>query len=721
MAQLNPNGSVGGNDQNIPEAHVPRTRSTFPLKRHFFNTHRFGEYVPHFFADLNKNEDFPINSSHSLRTYTLKAPLMQNVTRNKDYFLVPSEAILPLNWEKFFDNPVRGDDVLDDVGPTPENFWSKVYAFSDSLITQAYTQLTSSGITPENALLVFLRTLIFLEYFYSNGNLLSSLGCHGSVYFKAIHQAIPPTGYNSTESPEYVFDDWFDQAISLLQHYMQPDSSGNYFHFTLTVDGWVYVVDEVNSDTYGLKSISLRHALQLMRDNPVFQISSCQSRYADLTTFFANFANDLAHAFGASTVSWMPDYYGWNFRIDDAAVPCKLERLWAYQLSVAHYFTNDHIDFIYSAELYRQLIGHYIRSVIGVSNFATQFFFTRNGTRYQYDYCSAKGFTIMLAFGAANAAAILVEGGTSSNNNNCFMGYLSALFGYRRSLRYLDYFTGSRAQPLAVVNTNQINTNVSVNNNQVSVIDITKSIQAQRFLNSVNRVRHNFEGYLKGIFGGEVPAPDYHNPFKLAHTDDVVFGQETENTASEQMNDRIAITTNLRSSSGNYVFEIHTDRPCIAIGISSYEIPRIYTKSTDRTFFHQNRFDWFNPFMQFTGDQPVYLQELGIKPGSNSLNTMSNFAYTIRHEEYKQWFNIASGGFGVPSTDLENWIFVARDRRGTQFAINPDWIRSLNAEFDYFYVSLSGWSLGTYFHFIVDDFNSCKASRPMAYAPQILG
>ena len=697
MAQLNPNGSVDGNAQNIPEAHVPRTRSRFPLKRHMMNTHRFGEYMPHFVVDLNKDEDFPINSSGSLRTYTLKSPLLQNLSRRKDYFLVPMEAILPLNWEKFFDNPVRGEDVLDDVGPTVENFWAKVYAFKNSLDSAYGTIIADSNTTDDVALQATFRFLILMEYFYSNGNLLSSLVCHGAAYCEC----------SDDNGNVITFDDYFDAAISVIL-----SAASNYL-FQLYIDGFTYYVDIVPGKTR-YNSISLRHALQLMRDNPTFTIS--------------NRATDLS-GIRASLDTWHQDFQ-WSAK--NANVHCNLSRLWAYQLSIAHYMTNDHIDFVYSAELYRQLIGNYLTTWSGFG-WNSSGYFTRNGVKYQYDYLSAKAFTLVIqAVSAPSYAPYLLT--STSGGYFSALGYLSALFGYRRSLRYLDYFTGSRAQPLAVYSAGSglnggISTDIGVVSNQVSVIDITKSIQAQRFLNSVNRVRHNFEGYLKGIFGGEVPSPDYHNPFKLAYSVDTIFGQETENTGAAQLQPegssdkalKIAITTNLRGS-GKYAFEIHTDRPCIAIGITSYEIARIYQRGMDRTFLHLNRFDWFNPFMQWTGDQPVYLQELGISPTPSSLNSLNSvFAYTIRHEEYKQWWNTCAGGFCVPSTDLDNWIFVANDQRGNQANINPDWIRALSAEFDRFYVSLTGYSLGTYFHFIVDDFNTCNASRPMAFAPQILG
>ena len=670
----NPNGAVAGNSQNIPEAQTPRTRSTFPLHYHFFNTHRFGELIPHFVEDANKDESFPIHSAHDLRSYTLDSPLLQSVKRNKDYFMVPMESILPLNWEKFFDNPVRGDDVLDDVGPSVENFWYKVGSFINVVKSECSSILSNSSTTNPVALQVILRYLILGEYFYSNGNLLASLGCHGAPYCTC-------TENNVAHSWDYMFDDFINQILTVL-------GTGT---FTFSVDGYSYTVTSSANIQPGSLLISFRHALQLMRDNPTFSISAWNGGSA----LRANLDSNLS---------------GWTLTTQLSGIPEDLSRLWAYQLCCAHYMSNDHVDFVYSADLYRQLIGNYLSSWFTTS-WNTNAWFTRNGVRYQYDYLSAHFFSLFIAaFSASSVANNLLTG--SSTLYMSFLGYLSALFGYRRSLRYLDYFTGSRAQPLAVVSSG-ISTNVAVNSNQVSVIDITKSIAAQRFLNSVNRVRHNFEGYLKGIFGGKHPAPDYHNPFYLAHTDDVIFGQETENTGAAQMSNSIAITTNLRSSSNNYMFDCQTDRPCIIIGITSYDISRVYTKSIERAFFKLNRFDYFNPFMQYIGDQPIYGQELGYVSG-----TFSNFSYTLRHMEYKQRYNQASGGF---VENLPGWIFIASDVRGTQTNINPDWIRSLNAEFDRFYISLTGWSLGSYWHFIVDDYNTVNASRPMAYAPQILG
>lgn len=680
----NASGAVRGNSQNTATTYTPRTESKFNLMYHFFNTHRFAEYTPHYWEDSVKRDRLPIRSSHSVKSYTMKSPLMQTISMSKDYFSVPYEAILPLNWEKFFDHPVQGDDVLDDVGPTVENFWTKVATFVSGMASGLNTQLGTAGTTAVSALEYTFRFIVTGEYFYSNGSLMSSLGCHGAPYFQAPDAQ---AGYVS-------FDFVVDKLCNTIEGLLGND------YFIATIDGVQYRVGVSYSKHGTITQVSLRHFLCMIRDNPVFQITSLASGVSGVKAALLSDVNTYLWN-GSSAVA--------SFR--QGNIPEQLSRLWAYQLVCSHYYSNDHIDFVYSAELYRQLIGHYIRNVYS-SSFPTQMFFTRNGIQYQYDYLSAHAFDLMIPNSVNLATNYLTN---SSNIAKYQIGYMSALFAFRRSLRYLDYFTGSRSQPLAVIGTGAFaNTNVPVSNNSVSVIDITRSIQSQRFLNAVNRVRHSFEGYLKGIFGGEIPAPDYHNPFFLAHTDDIIYGDETSNTGSDMYSKAYSITSTLHSNGSRYMFEIRSDRPAVILGITHYDIPRVYTRSIERSFFHQNRYDMFNPFMQYIGDQPIYQQELGIAPSSNSL---SNFSYTLRHMEYKQRYFQASGGF---VENLPGWIFVASDQRGGQTTINPDWIRSVSSEFDDFYVRLTGYSLGSYFHFIVDNTNDCTGSRPMAYAPTIL-
>lgn len=677
----NGSGSVPGNAQNIPQAHTPRTYSSFPLKGHRFHTERFAEYTPIIAFESVKNDKLPFRLAHNLMSYTMAAPLMQDITKYKELFSVPMESILPLNWEKFYDNPVRGDDVPIDVGPTIENFWSKLASLNLNIQSGLGSLLTTTSSSAQSCLTAFLRALVIWEYFYSDGSLLAMLDCHGSPYFSA---------YIASTNTRMSFDEYFDYCLA--------DIVSNIDEADFICDGVTYYYRS-NINQYDGYYVPFRHILCLLRDNPTGYFSS-----VTFNSSISSYRNYLARFINHSNANNV------TVTFINGDIPLNTQFISAYQLCCAHYFTNDHVDFIYSAELYRQLIGHYLSTL---TNYVTSF--VRNGISYQYDFLSAHAIGTLLNAGSAGfwQSLLVVSNGNTSNDiiSRAKLGFFSALFAFRRSLKYMDYFSGSRTSPLAVGNGN-----VSVNGNQVSVIDVTIGIQRQRFRNAVNRVAHSFEGYLKGIFGGELPAPDYHNPFDLARTADSVFGDQTNNTASEQMQDKIAITTNLRAKSNDYLFEIRSDRPCVIIAITYYDIPRVHPFTTDRSFFHVDRFDYFNPFFQYTGDQPVYLQELGIQPSSQI--SLANFAYQLKHGEYKQLYSSCAGGF---RQFLPGFIFPAIDKRGNSYILSPEWIRSVNSEFDQFYNSLTGWSNASYFHFIVDNFVDFSGTRPMAYSPQILG
>ena len=94
-------GLVSGNKQNIAGGATPRSRSKFPLTYSKFQTERFAEYVPFWCMEGVRNDHLPLHSNHEVQTYTLKSPILQSLAKKKDYFVVPMQAILPNNWEKF--------------------------------------------------------------------------------------------------------------------------------------------------------------------------------------------------------------------------------------------------------------------------------------------------------------------------------------------------------------------------------------------------------------------------------------------------------------------------------------------------------------------------------------------------------------------------------------------------------------------------------------------
>lgn len=661
---------VNAMPQNEPTGKHVRTRSRFPLQYHNFDTMRYGEYHPHFVMDTVAKDDISFRSSHDLRSYTLQAPLMEDISMKKDYFNVPMQAILPNNWDKFFANPVKGQDVPGDCGCAYSAFYGDVSTLLKNLTDRVRAVCAQgSTFTDVQTMTSILRFLVVSEYFLSTGSLLSTLGVHTYEYF------IPGvSGVYAHKTFDGYFDAIVNSLISNVKSIIFTDSNNKQFTGYFITDPDVF---------------SVRDILQFFRDDPGSSVTTVTFNSGkDLDSLKAAF---LTNMFTSSRIA-----------LYNVARPFNCARLAAYQLVCAHFYTNDQIDFVFDANRYRELMWYYHRNLMAsTSSFTDQFI--QNGIKYDYDAFSGHCLGNILKSCIATSSTTLLYGTSSVQVTN--LSYLSGLFAFRKSLRFKDYFTGSHSQPLAVADQ-------SFDASNASVIDITKNIQKQRFLNAVNRVGARIEDYMKEIFDSNL-AYDYHNPSYLGHTSDVIFGSETENTGVAQQTNPNSVTSTLRSNGSRYEFNFKPDRNSVIIGITYFDIPRSYSKSIDRQTMHFDRFDYFNPYMQFIGDQELYFEELN--PDANGSQTA--FAYQLRHMEYKQRFNVVQGGFVEA---LKGWAFIADLKYNWCGYIDPFFIRSLNTELDRFYTSLSGFSLGTYFHFIVKNVNDCEASRPMAYAPSIL-
>lgn len=681
-------GLVSGNKQNAPGGSTLQSRSRFPESYSFFQTERFAEYFPFFVMEGVSGDVLPLHSNHEVQTYNLKSPILQSLTKKKDYFAVPMQAILPLNWEKFYTNPNVGEDVPSDCGLGVPDFWSNVRTlFINSWNALPYQ--TSQSVTEVNILEAWLKFFLFFERFYSCGSLMESLGISGHNWCVIYYD-------DGQDIQRYVtFDEMFDDFCGKIA-ILLSGSSGRRFAFSLGGVTHV-VVNDADAHVNRGTAISLRMALELMRENLSFTVSSVS---LGTGSPIVNLVSTVSQSYDPTT--YMPT--------SDA--PLNLGRLWAYQLVCAHFYSNDHVDFIYSADLLRQYVSQLVSS--NQSNVYERLsFFSVNGMQYLYDSLSAR--YMIRAFQRFDSTGIFGLSSATSlfDSLDDLYAYFTACFGFNRSLRFMDYFTGSRSLPLAVGDHE-----VSVNaQNKVDIIELSRSSMMTKFLQAVNRSGRKFSNYMKELFG-KTPAYDYHNPMFLAHTSDLVGAAETENTGDAQVTDNIAVTSRLRATSSRYAFEFRPDRDCIVIGLSYYDLPRVYTRSTERQNFNVTRFDMFNPYLQFIGDQDVYQAEIGTD--TPVITQGRAFSYTNRHMEYKQRFNQAAGGFLVPSTGLDHWIFSADElRRGLFHNIDPDFIRSYNSELDKFYQALTGYALGSYFHFIVRYDNRMDASRPMAYNPTI--
>lgn len=368
-----------------------------------------------------------------------------------------------------------------------------------------------------------------------------------------------------------------------------------------------------------------------------------------------------------------------------------ISKIVAYQFAYCQFFTNDKIDNIYNSEMFlnnqKSILFNYLFNNTGINQ--SDLFYALNGTSIEYDIYSQH----MMNFAIADLDSLDV-----SSFGSILWFWLNT-FTIRRSLRYGDYFTGARSQPLSVGNTT-----IQVGAQGVSVVDVNKSIHLQRFLNAVNRVGSNLINYTKGIFGYE-PPKDYHQPAFIASETEFIGGQEVENTADNQGN----VTTNLRSSSSKFEFDVFIDNPCYILGIVTFECTPAYSNTINRDFFHFDRFDYFNPMLQNVGDQPIMLQEFN----SGTVSDVP-FAYQTRYAEYKHRYSEASGGFVF---NLPSWAFIKVD---PSRSISSFTIRSRPDEFDRFYSNLTYGSPAGYYHFIISIVNNVDALRPIERNPSLL-
>lgn len=660
---------VNGAAINETHANVQRSRSTFHLKQLKMQTHRFGEYHPHFVLDGITSDKHPIRSMHVCRSTSLKAPLMQDIQMHKDYFLVTLRSILPFQADRVITNPPLGDDLPSDAYTNVSRFIFKVKGVHSAFIS-AISALDSSVLADRQlGVSYMLKDLVFLESVFSSGSLLSSLGCDLSRNLGCYE--IQPNIFN--DGDYYSIDHTFDLLITNLQTSLTQQ-------FVVNIDGVSYFVtsDSVKNKVAIAnppgRVINWHDFLQKIRDTSIWSVSTpiSSTEYNNIVGRFTDI-----------------QFYFWN----ENDLDIDISRLWAYHLSCAAFYTDDKIDYIYSADLFRQYISYLLSVDVGDNDK-----FNYNGIRVPYDYLSSHYFDSMCAHFDLHFAVDLQ--------------YFITLFGYHRSLRFKDYFTGSRTRPLAVGNTN-----IPVVSSNVSVVDVSRSIQVQKFLNAVQSTGRKFEEYLKGIFG-VAPSPDHHNPLFLAHSSDSIFASEVENTtinpATATASDAQTITAVFRGNGNQFEYSVDVDEPSIIIGITSYDIERAYAACIERSFFIKDRYDMFLPQMQYVGDQPIYKAE--IMP--QLANPMNPFSYTFRDMQWKQMVNRAEGGFCF--NNLPGFAFIF-DRFRDSVNISPDFIRSYNSELDDFFIALTGYSLGTYYHFIVFNTNVDNASRPMAVNPQILG
>ena len=381
----------------------------------------------------------------------------------------------------------------------------------------------------------------------------------------------------------------------------------------------------------------------------------------------------------------------------------------AYQLACAQYYVNPRVDFIYNAQLYRDNFVQLVRELYfttdsdGVLSIRS---FDYNGIPVLYDYLSTQYYslisTVLGTYDVINGTEFVVP----------LARIIYYLFGFQDQLRFGDYLVDSRPQMLGYGEPGS--DVVQVMDGNVSVIDMSQKLVLQRFRGAVAHLDNSAEDYLETMFHEQLP-PDYHYPKFIVHSEFAINCDEVCNTTSDNQG---MIVTNLKSGDDTSEFNIEISVPSILIGISYVSIPAVYCQTKERHYMHEDRFDMFQPMLQYLGDQAIINREV-----SDMIeNPSDSYAYVSRNAEYKQRLSQCSGAF---LTSLRSWIFTvdlplfAKESYFPRLVNHqsPVVIRTYDFEFNRFLRRQTGISLGTGFHFVMKYNNKNVDNRPLDVNP----
>lgn len=752
-------GAYRYDPQNDAQANGRHRQNFFDNSEQRFMTARFADVTPFLAFDCVPGDRHTFKTNMRLRSYTLSSPLMSTLTMSKDYYAVPLSSIIPNAFEKFYANPIKGDDV-----PVT------TYCYGDVPFRDILTFIADHTV-PEDA---SVSQLSVKDYVYgltlfsllmnicSSGSLLSSLGFHAQnlilkfVNKSYVDRTISGSGRVSRTGFDYYFqtlDEYIDQNRFgvTFDSAIIPDTSTSFktvYNFSVNGISIFYS----SSPIYGSRSVFYElnspSGFRKLLDDLLSQFSYIA--FSSSPMLFVTYSDSPDSTPAAYTVQnslgWymlfpLDKYYGiidnsgtvrnnydlfrgnfsasfdgsvesnnankWFFAPSDAS-RFDMSYLIAYHQIMSQFFSVDAIDSLYTSKLWME-------NMTSLSLPFTRTF-SYNGVSIAYDIFSN------------NTYSLLLNNISSASISPDCISYLINLFCYENSLAYGDYFNGGRLEPLAV---GDVNISGSVDTDQriatVNALDVTRNLQFQRFLNKVNRTGAAIWDYIRGI-QGHIPVQIDPMPRFIAHESTVISGFEVENTTAGDISNPTTQqgypVTMLNSGESKFAFDIEIGGdPCVVLGLMSFDMRRAYSSTIDRAFFKRDRFDFFQPDLQNIGDQALYFGELSpCYPKFAGFLAEYPFAYHLRDTHYKQRYPVAFGGF-TRQDILPSWAnvvdFVNYDYVGD--GLNSEMIRNHNSDFDKFYQSLNGVTLSSYFHFIISIDNQLGSYREMQVKPLIAG
>lgn len=714
------NPTQRANSLNDPQFSEQQGYFPYDLSHGEYITPRFGEGTPTMHLDTVPADRFAVHDNTKLVLNRIPGNLLSTLNQYVDSFYIPLRSCFPNNYEKLIPNPTKGSDLPNTALPQiPFHYWiNQLYRCNytvsingdeynhRSLLTNAIQYLNEENAEYNvNAANYGIAWMLLISSMLSRGQLLDYLG----IQYDNFDYLLSTDDYKASEL-QYRIDNFW-QA---LHAYCDGEFISS-FKLSLTSDGVAYpsLADySAKADTLSrwrgaISDIFERGEFPILNLSTVFEPTAPYTRLLDAYNALYVIISAIFAPYDYTLLSMNT--------IDESPTPWEnggfinITKPLAYQQVIAHYFSNDSIDNIFTSDLYMQNL----RAVMypTETRFTSEPIFEYNGVQTEYDYMSCAGWYYSLMY--PNHPEDPVRSGFLSRS----WVIATLLFHMRRSLRYGDYFSTARPRMLAVGQLNvAIGYDEDGNATGVSPIDITKNLLMQRYLNAANYVGSRFLNYYASMYG-VTPSDTGTYPRFLAHRKIELQNQITNNTAGNQGEQ----TTNLVGYSDNNAFDVFIDDFGVLISITSFDVLPVYTSGIDNSYHFSDRFDYFNPMLQNVGDQPIRFSELVGSPEFNEVV----FGWTMRNAELK--FKI-SRAHGALVNELPGFLikypfnsFGSRDGDGNQvFRISPEFIRDKPRYLDPYIPAITGASPASYYHFVCSCLNQVHCARKVQAQPPVL-
>lgn len=709
-------GTQRRDSQQVESVNKMHSRNRFDLSYQNLMSLRFGEVRPFFHQQCINGDTISFSNSSELWSMQMKSPLMSNFVAYKDYFYVPMKAILPNAWEAWKNNPVQEDDV---PGDAYCNF--RLGALS-RLVTNLITAYSIPSQDTIASVGSSLCALFFLYHFFSHNALPIQLGINYTTCwsFNSLDDTF------QKDSDQYPS---FDQLLEVIfsgadldATPFQPNgpaiedyepigftlSTGYFNTSTGTPEVFIPIFEPNESaNRYRFNAANYRQALQIIQKDIQLGINPCSSAAITsnrevISLIIAGYKLlfDVSYE-GKGGKIRRPGYLVNYYSTTDQSYAPDFSPVYAYHLIGAQFYTNDQVDKIYTSVDY---ISDIFTFLLGVS-ISSLPSFDYNGHNVYYDVFSSNVTWNLIQ---KVLPSIAWSYNTSSKFPFCssILLFLISLWTPFESLRFGDYYVGSRLNPLAIGA--DPNSYAPVVSSEVKALDMVQAMSYLNYYNDIQKLGPTAWIQENGVFG-DFPQSLDPMPRFISRSKVNIGEQQIENTSSENTGD---IVTRSRSNDSSYGFSCDISESSIVLGLISFDVPRIYQNVSDRLSFVKDRFDIFNPYFQNIGDQALLMSEINLNSAGNINQALG---WQLRNTEYKQRVSVASGAF-AGNYFLPSWAMVS-DNRG--FSLNEVNIRNHDYELDRFFVSLPNWTNSGYFHFYCRFYNRCEMVRAMQSKPDI--